>query len=372
MSWERPTIKTLVSRISGDISARLLDGGTILTRSVLAVLAKVWAGACHGMYGFFAWLFPQVFVDTAEAEFMERWAAVWNITRLDASSAVGSVILSGTTGAVVTAGTLLINNATQQQYSLDADATIASGQAVAAITAVVAGAAGNCAAGTELSLVAPVTGVTSTCTVKADSNAAGLSGGADVETDDSLRARVLVRLRTPPRGGSAADYIAWAKSISGVTRAWCYPLMMGPGTVGLCFVTDNASTGPIPTQTMVDRVAAFVETVRPAAMEGVDVFGPTPLENTVRLKITPDTETLRAAVVQELADLWAREAEPSSTLYLSHIREAVSLTASELDHTLVLPTADIVADAGVLPILKTVEFVGSDGTVTPYPVGGAA
>ena len=117
----------------------------------------------NAMYGFFAWLFPQVFVDTAEAEFMERWAAVWNITRLDASSAVGSVVLTGNNGAIVTAGTLLINNATQQQYSLDADATIASGQAVAAITAVTAGAAGNCVAGTELSLVAPVSGVLSTC-----------------------------------------------------------------------------------------------------------------------------------------------------------------------------------------------------------------
>jgi len=107
-------------------------------------------------------------------------------------------------------------------------------------------------------------------------------------------------------------------------------------------------------------------------MEGVDVFGPTPLENTVRLKITPDTATMRAAVVKELADLWAREAEPSATLYLSHIREAVSLTASELDHTLISPTVDIVADAGVLPMLQAVEFVASDGTVTSYPAGGAA
>lgn len=78
MSWDRPTLKTLHARISGDISARLLDGGTILTRSVLAALSKVWAGACHGMYAFFAWLFPQVFVDTAEVEFLARWAAVWS------------------------------------------------------------------------------------------------------------------------------------------------------------------------------------------------------------------------------------------------------------------------------------------------------
>lgn len=370
MSWDRPTLKILHSRISGDISARLLDGGTILTRSVLATLAKVWAGACHGMYAFFAWLFPQVFVDTAEDEFMARWAAVWNIERKPASSASGAVLVTGIDGATLPAGTLYINNATQQQYRVAADVPLVSGQGVAAVTAVASGSAGNLAAGAELALVAPVAGVVSTARVQTAEDGAGLSGGADEEKDDSLRARVLERLRKPPRGGSAADYERWAKEVPGVTRAWCYPLMLGPGSVGLCVVTDDAES-PIPTAEVVARVAAHIETVRPAAMEGVDVFAPEPLNVTVRLKITPDTESLRLAVLRELADLFAREGEPGGTIYRSHITEAVSLTADELDHELVAPAGNIDVPAGVLPLLVSVEYVDADGAVTPYPVSEA-
>lgn len=371
MSWDRPTLKNLHSRISSDISARLLDGGTILTRSVLAALAKVWAGACHGMYAFFAWLYPQVFVDTAEAEFMARWAAVWNIERKPAAAAVGSLLVSGVDGKILPAGMLYINNATQQQYSVISDVLIASGWGVATVTAVESGSAGNLAAGAELALIAPVGGIVSAAVVQAAEDGAGISGGADEESDDSLRARVLERLRKPPRGGSVADYVRWAKEVPGITRAWCYPLMLGPGSVGLCVVTDDADTGPIPTAEVVARVAAYIETVRPASMEGVDVFAPEPLEVTVRLKITPDTEALRMAVLRELADLFAREGEPGAIIYRSHIAEAVSLTADELDHDLIAPSTNIEVPAGVLPLLVSVEFVGAEGSVTSYPASEA-
>lgn len=74
MAWDRPTLTSLHERIARDFSGRLLDGATLLRRSVLAVLAKVWAGACHTLHSVLAWLYLQVFVDTAEGEYMERWA----------------------------------------------------------------------------------------------------------------------------------------------------------------------------------------------------------------------------------------------------------------------------------------------------------
>ena len=74
MAWDRPPLTSLHERIARDFSGRLLDGATLLRRSVLAVLAKVWAGACHTLHSVLAWLYLQVFVDTAEGEYMERWA----------------------------------------------------------------------------------------------------------------------------------------------------------------------------------------------------------------------------------------------------------------------------------------------------------
>ena len=94
MAWDRPTLTSLHERIARDFSGRLLDGATLLRRSVLAVLAKVWAGACHTLHSVLAWLYLQVFVDTAEGEYMERWAGVWNLSRLPAAAAAGDVVFA--------------------------------------------------------------------------------------------------------------------------------------------------------------------------------------------------------------------------------------------------------------------------------------
>ena len=41
-----------------------------------------------------------------------------------------------------------------------------------------------------------------------------------------------------PQGGSDADYKKWALAVSGVTRAWVEPRLMGAGTVGVYIMID--------------------------------------------------------------------------------------------------------------------------------------
>lgn len=352
MSWDRPTLKTLNERIAKDFSARLLDGGPVLSRSVIAVLAKVWAGACHLMYGVLAWLYRQIFVDTAENEYLERWARVWSISRKLATSASGTVSITGANGSVIPSGTLLINNTTSLQYSLNSDVTIGSAGTVdATVTSVTAAADSNVDAGILLSLVSPIAGVDSSVTVGSD----GLTGGTDDETDDSLRERLLERIRNPPRGGSKADYIRWAKSISGVTRAWCYPMEQGIGTVGVTFVCDDA-TDIIPSSEIISRVKTYIDSVRPATVKEVYVYAPQILTVNITVKLNPNTVALQTAVQAELTDLFSSESQPGATIYLSHINEAISLASGEIDHTITAPTADIIADDGVMPVLGIVTF----------------
>lgn len=367
MPWQRPSLTDLYDRIAKDFSGRLLDGGPVATRSVIAVLARVWAGACHAMHGMLAWMFGQVFVDTAEAEYMERWAADWGMSRKAAAPAAGDLAITGQPGAVIPASTLWIDQATGQQYAQGADAVIpAGGAATARVEAVEAGAAGDLATSAELTLVAPIGGVESRALVTGE----GLTGGADEESDQSLRARLLERLRRPPRGGSQADYVRWAKEVPGVTRAWCYPLMLGIGTVGVCVVADDAPDGPFPSAEMLARVREHIEALRPATVKEISVFAPETLEIPVRLAISPDTAALRSAVIAELFDLFVREGEPGAILYRSHISEAVSLTPYEVDHTLYEPAANIEVPEGVLPRLGEVTFVGADDA--PATPGGAA
>jgi uncharacterized phage protein gp47/JayE len=159
MPWERPTLRQLFDRISQDLSGRLLDGDPVRQHSVVAVLAKVWAGACHLMHGMLAWLYQQVFVDTAEGPYLERWARVWGVFRKTPARAAGPVIFTGADGAAVPAGTLLQHQATGLQYAVGEDGEVSGGAATVTARAVAAGAASNLPAGAPLALVSPIAGV---------------------------------------------------------------------------------------------------------------------------------------------------------------------------------------------------------------------
>src|SRR5690606_30685710 len=94
--------------------------------------------------------------------------------------------------------------------------------------------AGNVPAATQLRFMSPVAGIDSSVTV----DAAGITGGAEAETDDALRARWLARLRLPPMGGRPSDYVAWARAAHpAVTRVWVTSEY--EGHVYVRFVTDN-------------------------------------------------------------------------------------------------------------------------------------
>lgn len=352
MPWIRPTLTELVSRIETDLASRLLTETQPLKRSVIAVLARVMAGAVHLLHGFHEWMSRQPLADTAELEYLERLCRIWGVSRKAAAFAAGTVTFTGVSGSIVPAEAEL-QLADGTLYTLDADATLAAGTATAAVTASEAGASGNLAAGQTLSLVSPVSGVTSAATVHADA----ITGGLDQEADASLRARLVTRIQQPPHGGAIHDYVAWAKEVSGVTRAWCYPLHLGLGTVGLTFVLDGEAD-PIPDSAKVAEVQAYVDALRPVTAD-LTVFAPTPVDIDLDIQLTPDSTAVREAVELELNDFLERVAEPGATLYLSQINEAISVAAGETDHVLVSPAANVALTTGQFPLLGTITWGGA-------------
>lgn len=343
MSFSRPSLSTLRSRIAADVSGRLLDGSPLRSRSVLSVLVYVWAGACHLMYGALQWYFSQFWIKTAEKEYLERKASTWGITRKAGARAVGQVTFSGS--GIVPAGSVLRNDS-GLLFTVDADVSVPG---TGVVTASETGSASNLERGETLTLVQAVAGVSGSAVV------VSMTGGVDAETDDELRNRVLTALRNPPMGGSAADYVTWALEVPGVTRAWCYPLYLGLGTVGLSFVCDGQEDSPLPDEEMVRRVQEYIEERKPVTAD-VMVFAPRAVPVDIRLRIVPDTSAVREAVKAELHDLFTREAEPGVTLLKSHIDEAVSITSGEEDHLLLEPAVNIVPASGELPVLRNVTF----------------
>lgn len=349
MPFNRPTLSELIARNRGDIETRLPGADSALRHSVLDVLARMHGGAMSGAYGYLDFLARQILPDTADGEFLARHAAIWGIRRKAAVAATATATATGVNGTAIAAGieALRIDGAA---YRVTAPAVIAGGSATLALEAVEAGPVGDLTIGTVLTLSSAVLGVNAALTV----TAAGTAGALE-EDDASLLARLLDRIRTPPRGGASNDYRAWALAQPGVTRAWIYPGWMGAGTVGVAFVMDQRED-IIPLTADIEAVQAALDALRPVTAEVV-VFAPTPAPVDIVLRAAPNTPAVRAAIEAELADFFARDAEPGGTIYLSRLSETISLAAGEFSHSIELPDTDFTPDPGHIPALGTVTFV---------------
>lgn len=351
MSFNRPSLTQLIERASTDIESRLPGVDARTRRSNLAVIARVHAGAVHGLYGFLDWISRQVMPDTAEAEHLERWASIWDITRIAASQAKGNITITGTDGIAVPAGSQL-QRSDGALFATDAEVTIASGTATAAVTAVEGGTTGNTAVSTSLSFVTPIAGINSAATVATG----GLVNGTDAESDDALRERLLDHIQEPPQGGSAADYVKWAKQVPGVTRAWCYPEEDGDGTVKVRFMTDDLTVDGIPTAGKVAEVQAHINELKPVTAN-VTVAAPVAVPLAFTIQAIPNTQAVKDAIDAELADLIRREAEPGGTILLSHIREAISVAAGEINYVMTAPNADVTRTTGQITTKGAITWV---------------
>lgn len=351
MPFQRPSLQDLITRSAGDIQSRLAGTVATLRRAMVTVFATVLGGALNGLYGFIAFIARQIIPSTAESEFLRRWASFWGVTVKDPTFASGPIPLTGTNGVTVLAGTILVRP-DGAQYATNADVTIAGGTATPTVTALVAGVAGNTLAGVTLTFFNPVAGVQNTAVL----TGGGLTGGADAEIDADLLGRLETRVRQPPQGGADADYIEWAQTVAGVTRVWVFRQWLGLGTVGVTFVLDRNPVSIIPAGGDVAAVQAAIDALRPVTAD-VTVFAPTADPLALTIHLNPDTAAIRTAVTAELADLVAREAIPSGTLLLSHIRQSVSNATGEVDNAVSIPAADVVAAAGHITTLGVITWI---------------
>ncbi|HEU4604059.1 MAG TPA: baseplate J/gp47 family protein [Steroidobacteraceae bacterium] len=350
MAFARPTLTDLRSRIENDLVSRLQIVTTVLRNAVVRIIARVVAGAVHGLHGHIAWAVRQIFVTTADQEYIDLHGSELKVDRKPATFAAGSITITGTDASLIPSGTRWLRK-DGIEYETTADATIASGTATAAVICTTEGASGNADAGVALSIISPIAGVTSTAVVAVS----GVTNGVDVEKDEDYRARILQRKRNAPKGGSADDYENWALEVSGVTRVWVYRNPMGPGTVGVTFVLDNA-VDIIPDSTKVDEVQAYLDDPsRRMLCASVDVYAPTAQPLNLTIDGIADLD-VRAAIEDELRDLLFREGEPGGTILLSHIEEAISSARGENDHVLTSPVANISFGATELPVLGTITW----------------
>lgn len=343
MPYSRPALSDLISRTLNDVTSRLQNPNPLL-RSDAVVYARALAGVAQGLYGYIDWLSKQLIYDTADLDYLIRWAGTWGLTQEPAAFATGTVALTGLSGADLPSGSVwtAFDNTL---YTTTADAPIVGGVATVAVQAVLAGVAGNRAAGQTFTLQAAPGGI------NASGVASAMTGGAEIETPDSLRQRLLTRISQPPQGGDATDYVNWALSVPNVTRAWCFPLQFGVGTVGVAFMMDGIYSNSIPLAGDVTAVSNYIAARRPVT---ANVTTYAPIAAPINFRITglsPSSD--QATVMSEINTMLQQDAAPGGTILLSHIHDAIGVAAGAGDYTLVTPSANVTNSPGYISTAGT-------------------
>lgn len=216
MPFPRLTRSQLLALARTEIETRLPGSDARLRRSFLDAIARIAAELAHALLSYLDFGARQAFPTTAEAEFLVQWGAIYGVNELPAQFCQGLVTFTGSELALVPAETL-VRRADGREYTTLEEVSISGGSATVSVLSVETGLDGNTDIGVTLTLLSPIPGIQSSALVADDGDGNGILGGTDVESTDSLRARIVARIQRPPGGGTIADYIARTKEYAGVT-----------------------------------------------------------------------------------------------------------------------------------------------------------
>lgn len=357
MAWTVLSPSEISSRLRGSLRRYLPGTDALIWPNNLTPIVKVFALGLHDMHLRASWLYDQIFASTASVQHLDRHATELGLVRRSVSRAEGLVTTSGVPNTIYPAGIRYLSG--NRLYRSISD--VRSDGAGALVLAVISedfGAAMNAEAGVELTRADPslFAGLSQAAIV----GSSGIGGGADTETNKSLRSRVLDRKRRPPQGGAISDYEQFARAVPGVTQAWAWSWVHGPGTVGVWFLFEGRENGiPTPGDVAVVQEALDVRRlIRANAVASAPL--PKPLNITIA-GLGDDTTTTREAIDRSLRAMLVERARPGVSfsafvLSRSWIGEAISAAIGEDRHKLILPADDLTYYNGEMPVLGEVTY----------------
>jgi uncharacterized phage protein gp47/JayE len=359
MPWSTPTLREVRSLVRDSIHGSLPGSDATIPNSVLRVMSDTQGALCFLTLEYVDWLSLQLLPDTAETEWLDRHGDIWLVNadgttgRKQATMATGTVAATGLNGSVIPAGALMGTGAQNATYQVTAQTIVGSGPTIVPVTALDPGTVGNLQPEDSLAFLAPPPGVDGTATVIT------VDGGADTETDEELRTRILRRIQQPPMGGDKNDYEAWALAVPGVTRAWASPNEMGIGTVTTRFLMDDlrASDDGWPTQSDINTVADYIDKMRPVTMK--DCFVVAPIKQFLDITIAnlvPNTVECQAEIELSVQNMLKVKAAPGQTIFASWINYAIMNAPSVVSFNLITDTDFVMNNPGSMAVLETILY----------------
>lgn len=316
----------------------------------MAIRLYAMAAQVQALYIYADWVKKQCFPQTAENEYLDRHGKMRGLTRNAAVKAEGTIrfyipeILE--TDTQIPAGSVCMT-ADSAEFITVNDAKIPAGRLYADVPAEAktAGNAGNVQAGTVTVITAPPVGVTG-CT-----NIDAFRGGADAESDEEFRERIIASFNKLPNGANTAYYEKAALDVDGVAAVSVVPRARGTGTVD---VYISSETG-MPSAALITEVGNMLDAAREICVD-VDVFAPETVEVPVSVKLKTASgyvfEDVKEAVESTVREYFSGE-RLGENILCAKLGSLVFGTDGVENYLLAEPLQDLTVGADELPVLGT-------------------
>lgn len=267
------TTQQINDLVIAQLEASLNQTIPLLPKSFLRVLAKTIAGVYVLLYKYAGFIFLQLFVRTAsygdtvvngqKINPLLEWGRLVGVSDPTAATQAELLIeitVLSQTGSIL-AGEQLIGPGNGITYITLTGVVLDAATVQVTVRAVSdqsntqgAGPAGNLDPGAVLSFANPLANVARSAVVVSQTVT-----GAEAETVDAYRARVLDRFQKRPQGGAYADYEQWGEEAAGIINV--YPYTGDPGQVDLyseATVESSGSADGLPTSAQLQAVLDLV------------------------------------------------------------------------------------------------------------------
>jgi len=357
MALTTPTTTDIANNIIAQLQATLSQTIPLLPKSFMRVLSKVLAGVFILIYKYAGFMYLQWFVQTAadvtttvngvDVNPLVLWGRLIGIG--DPIAAVQAELLvditvTNQTGSLP-AGTQLIGQTNGVTYITLAIVPLDAALKQATVRAVSdpqggggAGTIGNLEAGDVVSFANPLANVARAAVVDSQTTT-----GAERETTEAYRQRILDKFQARPQGGALADYRLWGSEVAGVQNIYPYTSDC-PGQVDV-YVEATTAIDPdgIPTTAILEDVLdainldnAGLATRRPAnALANTFAITRTTFDVEVSNLTVDNTSQVESDIEDALTEYFV-EAEPY------------------IDGLAVPPRKDILTEAAVSGIVQDV------------------
>lgn len=338
------TVEELYTQMQADFTARTgmeVAQGADLSARLYAVAAQLYA-----LYAQADWVNRQCFPQTAAGEYLDYHAQLRGIERKGAEYARGTVRFygdeAGDSDRVIPAGTVCMTQG-YVRFATVQDGVLPAGERYTdvPVQAVQAGSAGNVGAGSVNTMAVVPVGITG-C-----SNPTDMTAGADRESDEQLRGRVLASFARLPNGANCAYYEQLAEAFEDVAAAVAIPRRRGVGTVDVVVAAQSG----LPEQALLDEIGRRMEENREIAVD-VAVVGPetVPVDVTVRIA-AQDFDTVSEQVKQAVRG-WFSGGLLGESVLRARLGNLIYAVDGVDNYEIVLPERDVAAERGQLPVLR--------------------